>query len=320
MKLVQLETCPKNIIGIYKIDFPNGKSYIGQSQNIKNRILEHNYRAFHNRKNKDIQLCEYAIKKYGAINYFYILEECLISQLDAKEQKWIKFFDTTNKEKGYNLLDRGNVAGRRGCDNANAAFNQDTIKEVYDLLKNHNELSYEDIANLYNVDKYTIFRINSGISYTQDDIDYPIRKQRYSAFRKNKIKDYFDNPEQLLSLKEDLRHCWWLKIEKDLVKKYNIPVAIIRDINNGRKFADIGSYEYPIRSKRMINQNILTFQQVVDILVLLRTTNISMQNIGKQYGVGRATISNINNGTNYVIPNYLYPARKTLKKKENING
>ena len=40
IKLIELNN--SNISGIYKLDFPNGKSYIGQSQNIYRRISQHN--------------------------------------------------------------------------------------------------------------------------------------------------------------------------------------------------------------------------------------------------------------------------------------
>jgi predicted GIY-YIG superfamily endonuclease len=56
------------VCGIYKIDFPNGKSYIGQSVNIYKRIQEHNQ--------KHRQLVDKAIDKYGKIKDFVLLEMC----------------------------------------------------------------------------------------------------------------------------------------------------------------------------------------------------------------------------------------------------
>lgn len=40
---INIKDCPKGISGIYKINFPNGKSYIGRAVDIKSRIKEHNY-------------------------------------------------------------------------------------------------------------------------------------------------------------------------------------------------------------------------------------------------------------------------------------
>ena len=66
MKKINIDSIKNsNISGIYKIDFPNGKSYIGQSQNIYRRILEHNRYAFYGHGKHSIQLCEKAINKYG---------------------------------------------------------------------------------------------------------------------------------------------------------------------------------------------------------------------------------------------------------------
>jgi len=46
MEIITLNDIKDQIIaGIYKLDFPNGKSYIGQSRNIYKRISEHNQRA-----------------------------------------------------------------------------------------------------------------------------------------------------------------------------------------------------------------------------------------------------------------------------------
>ena len=66
----------ENIAGIYKINYPNGKIYIGQSQNIKKRILEHNQRARKIESNRTLQACDAALRKYNyEIEEIEILEE-----------------------------------------------------------------------------------------------------------------------------------------------------------------------------------------------------------------------------------------------------
>ena len=37
--IYKIENCPNHLSGIYKINFPNGKCYIGLSNNIKRRTL-----------------------------------------------------------------------------------------------------------------------------------------------------------------------------------------------------------------------------------------------------------------------------------------
>ena len=41
-QIYKIEDIPNHLWGIYKINFPSGKSYIGLSTNIKQRIKQHN--------------------------------------------------------------------------------------------------------------------------------------------------------------------------------------------------------------------------------------------------------------------------------------
>lgn len=43
--LLTINTTPKNISGIYKIIYPDGKIYVGQAINIRARLMEHHQRA-----------------------------------------------------------------------------------------------------------------------------------------------------------------------------------------------------------------------------------------------------------------------------------
>ena len=65
------------MIGIYKITKKsNGKSYVGQSNDINRRFDEHRYK-------KDLAI-EQAIQKYGAAAFdFEILEECSLEELEG---------------------------------------------------------------------------------------------------------------------------------------------------------------------------------------------------------------------------------------------
>ena len=82
------------MIGIYKITkIENGKSYIGQSNDIERRFNEHIA--------KDDIPIDIAISKYGSKAFtFEVLEECPIEDLDTKEKFWIEYFQA--KTVGYN--------------------------------------------------------------------------------------------------------------------------------------------------------------------------------------------------------------------------
>lgn len=298
--ITNLNNIDKYISGIYKLNYSNGKIYIGQAINIRERALEHN--------NKNKYPCDIALKKYDA--EIEILEQIDdIKFLDNREEYWIKYYNSTDKNIGYNILNGGNASGKRGVENLNASLNSTQLNEIINLLQNETSLSLIDIANKYNVSQSTILKISQGKAYYDPNLKYPLRLNNHDSQKKDKIFDYFETEQQLINLKEDLLYRWDLEIEKDLSKKYNIPIKILRDINSGNKFSEYGNFSYPIRKKNIRNNNNLTLNDVVNILVLLRTTNLSMTKIGEQFNLNRSTISKINSGDSYIIKEYDYPAR-----------
>lgn len=303
------------ISGIYLIQYPNNKVYIGQAQNIRARILEHNCRARNGKRGdgRQLQLCDQKIQQYmpQGIKEYFVLERCDKEFLDDKEKYWIDFYGALDKQKGYNFLDKGDVSGRRGVEHTNASLDQAQLDTLVDFLINRLDLSYKDISEQLNISLSVVQNVCWGNRYINDNLQYPLRKNNHSFAKKESVLDYFNSEELLLSLKEDLKSSWWLSIEVDLVKKYNIPLDILRDINHGRRFQNVGNYSYPIRTIGIRNKNSLTQDDVLAILNKLRTTQLSMTQIGKIYGLHRDTISKINLGRTYPILNYDYPARNT---------
>ena len=94
------------MIGIYKItNQVNGKIYIGQSVHIKTRWQQHKQEAKLNRTNN---LLYNAMRKYGVENFiFEIIEECTKEQLNEREIYWIKYYNSFNSDKGYNMTPGG---------------------------------------------------------------------------------------------------------------------------------------------------------------------------------------------------------------------
>ena len=128
------------MIGIYKITKKsNGKSYIGQSNDIERRINEHKYKV-------DLAI-DQAINKYGIDAFEYeIIEECELSQLDEREKYWIAFYNTY-KGFGYNCNagggdSRGENNGRTKLTNDDVAY----IRECYDLHYRRKEV-YEQFKD-----------------------------------------------------------------------------------------------------------------------------------------------------------------------------
>lgn len=317
MYKVRIKEIPFGLVGIYKLNFPNNKCYIGQSIDIRARVREHNERALNTTsyRGRDIQICEYAIRKYGKITQFDILELCSVETLDRQEKYWISYYDSTNRQKGYNLLDHGGVSGRRGYDNANAAFTYEQSIEVIEFILNNPSMSLKQISEHFGVCSNVITRINNGYSYKSDNYTYPLRSyfERPST-RKNELKDYFISEEQFNNLIYDLKYSWWLSMEKDIPKKYGLPRNIIKDINYGRKFSK-PTLTYPIRIRNSTALNKLSKEQVLEILELLKNTDKPMSTIGKKYNIGRGLVGRINKGESYTIDGYEYPARETFTRK-----
>ena len=104
----------------------------------------------HEHNSKNTYPCDKALKKHSAI--IEVLEKVDdILLLEEIETKWIKYYNATDKNIGYNILEKGNASGKSGVENCNAAFSQEQLNQIIDLLLNRTDLSYIDIANMYNV-------------------------------------------------------------------------------------------------------------------------------------------------------------------------
>lgn len=75
------------VVGIYKItNMINGKFYIGASNNVRRRLLEHRTK----RKTSGCKSISLAIKKYGKENFsFELIDECGLEVLQEREVFWI---------------------------------------------------------------------------------------------------------------------------------------------------------------------------------------------------------------------------------------
>lgn len=119
-----------NISGIYCIENLNtNKKYIGQSVNIGDRWAKHKSEL--NRNIHDNDYLQKAWNKYGESQFsFYVVEECPIEDLDAKEKYYIEYYDSINREKGYNLKTGGQDNGAIVCDEVKAKISN-ALKRAY---------------------------------------------------------------------------------------------------------------------------------------------------------------------------------------------
>lgn len=150
---VKVKDLKPNMMGIYKINFLNGKSYIGLSIDIKRRMAEHNSPS------EDKTPCDKAINKYGKITEVEILEFINDKNLlQERERYWISYYQTNNKEKGYNLTDGGDLSFQCGEKSPRALFTDEEVlnirkrrfqgelrRNVYKDYSNHSLASFDNI-------------------------------------------------------------------------------------------------------------------------------------------------------------------------------
>lgn len=152
--------------GVYKItNLINNHCYIGQSIYIEQRWRRHKSNI-NNANGEEYNYPLYrAIRKYGISNFsFEILEECLSSQLNEREQFYISYYKPE-----YNQTIEGQITG------GYIKLTPITLQSLrQDLLDN--KLPYRELSSKYNIGLDCISRINQGHAYHDDNINYPIRK------------------------------------------------------------------------------------------------------------------------------------------------
>lgn len=302
MKHIKLQDCSVNLIysGVYKITFPNNKNYIGISNNIYRRMLEHNTDF---RNNLPI---EYAIKKYGKITEFDIIEEISPENRDLmreREKYWIKHYNSYKKEFGYNISEGGDGADL-GSNNSQAKLTEEQFKRIYqDLLDN--VLSLQEIADKYEIHLSTVSRLNNGHSYFHSEINYPIRST------KPKVAGIYSGNSKFSQ--EDIDHIYSLLTENiisidEIANLYKVSSSTIRNINNGKTYFN-NKLNYPLRNFTTGKRK-LSNKQINEIIQEIKNNpKESLASIGRRLNISSKTISSINCGTIYRLEDEIYPIR-----------
>lgn len=296
----------KNICGIYKINFPNNKSYIGLSSNIQKRMIAHH-------KTHDNLPVHRAIEKYGLkeenvqiLEFFSKIDR---KKLQEREKYWIAYYETYKEEKGYNLTLGGDGASE-GIYNSSAKLNQEALDSlVQELIEC--KIFIKDLANKYGLSPEAISDINQGKRYYNASLSYPLRKSKKFTSEEmkkitgvNKSSSKF-NEEQLLQI------ICLLKGNKfkmsEIANFFNCSISTISNINKGTHYYN-PLESYPIRKSAALKISEFILQQIYS---LLKDTNLSYEEISKKFNLARSTISRIDKGIYHHKDNIDYPIRKT---------
>lgn len=170
--------------GIYKItNTVNGKTYIGSSIDIPRRWREHGKRY---EKEQGKWLYQ-AFSKYGLEMFeFEIIEECDEENLAEREEFWI--LETASFPAGYNMTPSGTRGG------GYFILTPLTLEALIHDLKETSD-GYYTLSEKYGIGESSIASINTGKTYYNKDIDYPIRK----TYQKKEPKYCLDCNERVSS-------------------------------------------------------------------------------------------------------------------------
>lgn len=212
------------IFTIYKISFPNGKVYIGQTYHYHQRIKEH----LNEMKHSDYKLYR-AMRKYNINeNNFSIVEENILTQKDAdnKEIYYINLYDSYNN--GYNSTLGGHAATitKIGEEHPKAILNDNellelrkirysmkyTFGEVYDMYKN--KMSKSGFSKYWHY--YT--RPEIGEEYNTDEVNKFYKSDRRTRRGILHANSRNLSDEEVLNIR--IRYFVNGEKEDDIFKKY----------------------------------------------------------------------------------------------------
>lgn len=194
------------MVGIYKItNNINGKSYVGQSINIKDRWKQHIYKAYNEKEIGYNSAIHQAFRKYGEENFsFDVIELCKKEELDEKEIYWIKKLNTLSPL-GYNILPGGqkyrslkkpsvcskcgkeiskdNKSGLcRSCVQTKALISKE---ELYEKLLENNG-NFTKVASFYGITDNAIRKKCKNLNLPFHSSDYKQKKEKKVCHKQEK--------------------------------------------------------------------------------------------------------------------------------------
>lgn len=152
--------------GIYCIrSLSQNKRYIGQSIYIKKRLSDHK-----NNLSKGTHANVYLqrhFNKYGMDDLsFEILEFCETAKLDIQERYWINYYDSMNRNKGFNLESGGNLGKEFSLERreslkgeGNPMYGKKLSPEAIELIRNRNRASSDKltVSDVENIKRQLLF-------------------------------------------------------------------------------------------------------------------------------------------------------------------
>ena len=278
---------------IYKIiNKVNGKVYIGQSVDPYRRFHEH----IKGKKN-ELSLIHLAIKKYGIHNFEVSIIEKDIEDYNEKEVFWINYYNSTDRNFGYNIAYGGeNPPVLSGEDSCLAKMSNQDFHKLENEIANSN-ISFIELAKKYGLSENYLTKINNGTARRNKKLKYPLRKQI------NLVKD-----ETII---QKIRHelIYTSFSTEHIARRNKVDSLLVYYINYGIKYK-IDNLDYPLRN----NNSKISKWMLQHIIHDLKENKLRLVDIEKKYNISKSTVNRINNGKILKLENENYPIRPSSKR------
>ena len=285
----------------------NGKSYIGQTNNIIKRRNGHRSSAHNIKDHSYNDAFHIALRKYGEENFdFEIIEEINDSfgreYLNLRERFFIKLFHSHISENGYNITWGGDGHEKdpltfEECCACSKLFSKEQIYDIQQMLVEGYQ--YFEIQNKYpQLTASFISNINNGWNFKRKDLTYPLATL-HTKFTK----------ETMANIKNDIKNNVTYKV---ISKKYGISQGYISEINAGHRWFDKNEF-YPLCQKACADK-----QWGIDCIKDILFTTLTYAELGKKYNKSYAAIKAIASGRNFYNDKLKYSLRKYKEENQKI--
>ena len=275
----------KKICGIYGIkNTSTGRTYVGKSTDVKNRIYQHRSALKHGKHFNPYLQNSY--NKHGADNFEYIiLEQCNEKELPVKEQFWIdnmsniynqatNVLDHTgwqqiNTDRVYLLGERKKMAFA-----ASPTLSENKVLQIKEMLLD--EIPRNEISAKFNVTRDTIDHIAQGSSWTSVTGGRVIAVTYEAGIRK------FNAQHRQLLREARLGR----KLSEETRKK-------ISNCKKGRQCSNSQKEKLKKANSQNPSMAKLTKSQVLQIRDMLELGSDTHNQIAKQFDVSRSAVQRI---------------------------
>ena len=299
----------------------NSKLYVGQTiRSIESRWKQHMVDI----KRLKTHLAN-AIKKYGKENFsIHKIIECETrDELNKQEAYWIKYFDTKNPKKGYNMTIGGDFIHPSSPEILYKKFkaNEETIQNILKMYCIGKQT--KEIIKIFKISKTTARNIVNGsyglYKFIPKEQIYEIEKLRIKAYEKNKLYCHtLTNEEKLnISIKnmkfnlktieKILNECLTNLTTIEIARKYNTRPELIHKFLNGQNnFINLTNdekliklfAEAKIKRKKVEEFNHLVIKDKKILFSILNDclTDLRIEEIMKIHNIAKKTLYKIING------------------------